>query len=191
MAPSRGLRTVGAVTHHLLAAIHSNDTAHLAIDTDLHDMLDGSTPATELSSADVERCLVETAAITLAYLQVIGELHRGHDDTGILVIGIVGHAESLGIASPGAIGVSGVVVDVLLSGGDPVELAHVLDAAHRTFDAEDLVGGAAALLVATTSCAADIAVSATTQLVADGAAQLRAGRTARCRSHTAAITDFA
>lgn len=134
-------------------------TRPLPIDATVRDLLSGSTPADTLQPTDVAQCLLETAAMTLGHLQLIAELRRGH--AGPIVIGIVEQAESFGIGSSGAIGVSGVLVDLLQS-GDVGGLADVLVTAAEQFEAEDLIGGAAALLVAATMMVTDLVAQPST-----------------------------
>ena len=104
---------------------------------------------------EVDAQLLETAAIVFAQLQMIRECSPVDRPSGAIVVAIVERAESLAVSSPEAIGAIGVIVGATRF-DDDARLAHVLETIRSTFDADELLRAAAALLDASTAALADV-----------------------------------
>jgi hypothetical protein len=110
---------------------------------------------------DVEHALLKCASVVLGELGIVQQLCRSGAHHPRMIAGIVDLANSFGISSPAAIGVSGALVDQLRD-PDEFELARLIATARSTIDDRDLVAGAAALLAAATSYLADLMSEAPT-----------------------------
>lgn len=110
--------------------------------------------ADELAGVDVDLALVEAASSVFTQLGLLQRSFRTGGEHPRVITGIVDLAESYGISTSEAIGVTGSVVGVLTD-GDESQIGRVLALAHQRLDDHDLVAGAAALLAATTCYVAD------------------------------------
>lgn len=110
--------------------------------------------ADEIAGIDVDLALVEAASSVFTQLGLLQRWFRTGGEHPRVITGIVDLAESYGVGSSEAIGVAGAVVGVLCD-GDESQIGHLLAVAHHRMDDHDLVGGAAALLAATTCYVAD------------------------------------
>jgi hypothetical protein len=144
-ARSRGVTMMNTATHR--------PTRSTIVDA-ARDLLAGDRVAVDISDLDVETALLDCATTVLSQLGVLDHMCRNRDHHSRLVMGIVDLAESYEVCSPGAIGVSGVLVDQLRS-PDELALACSLTVAYRSFDTDELATGSAALLAAATTFLAD------------------------------------
>jgi hypothetical protein len=100
--------------------------------------------------ADVERLLLEAAANVLTQLRVLRSLVASAFEARELVVTVHETAESHRIASMGAIGVTGVLADLLCRPCER-ELAETLVRARAVYTDDELLNGAASMLAATSS----------------------------------------
>lgn len=109
---------------------------------------------TSAPPVDLDAELLDAAAGVLTQLRVLGALAQRGADTGTMVRDIYATAEHHDIAPVGAIGVTGVLADLLR---EPSErhLAGALRHAHDAFTDAELVNGAAAMFAATSWHLAD------------------------------------
>lgn len=110
--------------------------------------------ADEIDDIDVDLALVESAVSVFTQLGLLQQWFRTGGEHPRVITGIVDLAESYGIASSEAIGVTGALAGALRD-ADESQIGHLLAMAHRRLSDRDLVAGAAALLAATTSYVAD------------------------------------
>ncbi len=100
------------------------------------------------ASVDVDEALLETASRVLAHVCVLRSLTASAAAARMLVVEIHDTAERHGIASGGAIGVTGALVDLLCQPCER-EIARTLGRARHIFSDRELLDGAASMLAAT------------------------------------------
>lgn len=111
-------------------------------------------PTIRLEGLDLTHSMLASASTVLSQLRLLSQLCSGAEHHARIVLGIIDLANSFGVCTPAALGVSGVLVDHLRE-ADEAQLAHVLVSAQTVFADEELAAGAAALLAAATAFVAD------------------------------------
>jgi hypothetical protein len=111
-------------------------------------------PTIRLEGLDLAHSMLAAASTVLSQLRLLSQLCSGAEHHTRIVLGIIDFANSFGVCSPAALGVSGVLVDHLRE-ADEAQLAHVLVSARTVFTDQELAAGAAALLAAATAFVAD------------------------------------